>query len=331
MALLGHPTRSEPTKTGYVRRTRDLVRRCRTALGLHAHEELDFRRFVGWLVLHKPEWSRPTWRQYKAAAVYVLETHAEQGHAVAQEALETLLPIDVEGCTTTTRKTSAQKLKKLPLRDYRAIHQWLSDHKGPWNADVQRWLAAGLLTGLRPREWGQCVYTTRLGEDALVVRNAKATNQRAHGVERTVLLGGLSDEERAMIRAHVDRATEWAAADRFAHFYHGCAAGLSRASRALWPKRDRRATLYSARHQFSADAKASGLAPEELAALMGHAVDTTAGQHYGRKAAGMDMLRVRPDPQDVAKVRIAFSHRTAPPSPSPQATTAPTLRPADRE
>ena len=41
----------------------------------------------------------------------------------------------------------------------------------------------------------------------------------------------------------------------------------------------------------------------EVAALLGHAVDTTAIKHYGRKTAGVDLVRVRPAPEDVARVR----------------------------
>lgn len=292
------------------------MRRCREELNIHAHEALDYRRFVGWLITRKPEWSRPTWRQYKAAAVYTLEQQSEEGNAIAQEALETLLPVDVDGCRTSTRKTSALKLKRLPLRDYRSLDRYLSENSGPWHQDLRRWLAGGLLTGLRPLEWGQAQYTQRLGEDALVVQNAKNSNYRAHGPSRTILLGGLTDEERSLIKKHVDRAAEWKQADQYPRFYHGCAATLARVSRRLWPKRDRHPTLYSARHQFSADAKASGLTSAELAALMGHAVDTTAGRHYGRRAAGMEMLRVRPDPDDVAKIRLVMQ-RALEQSPEP--------------
>jgi integrase len=314
MALDPVPTRSETTKTSYGRRTQNLLLKCRTEMGIAPHEALDHRRFVGWLITNKPNWSRNTWRQYKAAAVYSLEKEADHSD-IAHEALEALLPVDVEGCPRKTNKTSAKKLKRFPLRDYRALDKWLTDHQGSWNEDLRRWLAAGLLTGLRPSEWANAKMTDHGGEPALVVKNAKATNKRAHGPNRTVLLGGLTDSERALIGAHVRRAVEWQQADRFAGFYHGCAAVLARSCRQIWPKRDKYPTLYSARHQFSADAKASGLLPEEIAALMGHAVDNTATKHYGRKSAGVEMLRVRPDPAEVARVRQAFTMRHAPPSP----------------
>lgn len=307
MPLPARPNRSPDTQASYQRRARDLIRRCRKELKIHHNEELDYRRFVGWLITRKTQWSRPTWRQYKAAVVYAMEIEAEQHHdPIAQEALETLLPVDVEGCATTTKRTSGSKLKRFPLKDYRQIMAYLDDHPNPWAEDLQRWLAASLLTGLRPREWGQAVLKKKGDELALVVINAKATNNRAHGPTRTILLGGLTDDERNLIKEHLDRATLFAKAGQFPRFYHGCAAVLSRTVRRMWPKRNEHVTLYSARHQFTADAKASGLLPEEIAALMGHAVDTTATKHYGKKTAGLDMIRVRPDPQEVSRIRLAL-------------------------
>lgn len=321
MPLPHKPTRNSDTIAGYERRMRNLLLRCRREIGLGPHEVLDPRRFVGWLVGNKNQWSRPSWRQNKAAAVHGLEKEAVNSD-VASEALEALLPIDVEGCVKKSTKTSARKLKRFPLREYRQLDRWLDDHPGAWNEDVRRWLAAGLLTGLRPVEWGQARMETRGAEPALIVKNAKATNQRAHGPNRTILLGGLTDDERALISKHLARATEWSQAGQYSKFYHGCAAVLSKACRNLWPKRPQHPTLYSTRHQFSADAKASGLLPEELAALMGHAVDTTAARHYGRRVSGLEMLRVRPDPAEVSRVRqvMRMKHRepkpTIEPSPS---------------
>lgn len=331
MALPARPQRQPGTEQDYRRRASDLIRRCRRALSVHHHEALDPRRLVGWLITQKTQWSRPTWRQYKAAVAYELELAVQRNHdALAHEALEALLPVTVEGCPAKTQRTSGAKLKRFPIRDYRQLLQALRDHPNVWSADLQRWLGASLLTGLRPREWGQAKLGVREGEPALIVVNAKATNQRAHGPTRTVLLGGLTDDERSLIRMHVERATLFAKAGQFPQFYHGCAAVLARTVRRLWPKRKEHVTLYSARHQFSADAKASGLLPEELAALMGHAVDTTAAKHYGKKTAGLDMVRVRPDPAEVAKVRLAFRNAFRGPGREPTPTPVPTsaLRPA---
>ena len=52
-------------------------------------------------------------------------------------------------------------------------------------------------------------------------------------------------------------------------------------------------TLYTARHQFSANAKSDGLSKEEVAALMGHASIYTAGEHYGKRRGGHGSVGAR--------------------------------------
>jgi len=326
MPLNPHPTRNADTIQAYPKRVRTLIQRCRRALGVGPHDKLGHKQYVGWLINDRLNKSRPTWRMYKAASVYFLEQEiARDGDPEAEEALELLQSITSEGCVKTTMRTSGAKLKKFPLRDYRRLLDHLDDHPSPWSEDLGRWLSAGMLLGLRPVEWGQAEMILIQGEAALKVRNAKQTNNRAHGEFRTLLMGGLTDEERALVDRHVAQARAFAHAGEFAKFYQGCAATLARVVRQIWPRRPKKLTLYSLRHQFAADAKASGLTTEEIAALMGHAVDTTATQHYGRKSAGLEMVRVRPDPIEVARVRQVFKQRF--PSQAPTPPTPPTVRP----
>lgn len=331
MPLAAKPTRIARTEQRYRQRTRDLVVQCRKRLNIPNNEDLDYRRFVGWLITQKTNWSRDTWRQYKASVMFFLEQEAEVND-IALEAFEALSPIDVTGCVKKTTKTSGSKQKKVPLKDYRAIIKNIQDFGSYWTEDVERWIGSSLLTGLRPVEWATARLDSLNNVPVLVVNNAKATNGRAHGPTRSILLDGLTDDERQMIQEHVQRANQWEQAGQYDRFYHGCAATLSRATRRLWPKRTSHATLYSMRHQFSANAKASGFTREEIAALMGHAVDTTATQHYGKKTAGYDMIRVRPDPSEVAKIRSVFKGRMAPPNPKQtlgNELTVPVLRPTD--
>lgn len=279
------------------------------------HEELDYRQFVGWLIGRKNELSKDSWRQYKASVMFFLEQEIEKDNPIAQEAYDLLGGIDVTGCVRKSKKTSASKQKKVPLKEFKAIMKHLDLHPCPWGEDLERWLGSSMLTGLRPTEWGTATFGFADGEEALVVKNAKATNGRAHGPTRHILLGGLSDDERTMIKEHVARAREWEQAQQYDRFYHGVAATLSRMVHKIWPKRETYPTLYSLRHQFAANAKASGFTREEIAALMGHAVDTTATEHYGKKTAGFDMIRVRPDPSEVARIRSVYKGRVAPPQP----------------
>ncbi len=119
MPLTSKPTRIYKTEQSYRRRTRNLVAQCRKSLHIPQHEALDYRRFVGWLVTEKPNWSRDTWRQYKASVVFFLEQEAAKGDEIALEAMEFLLPVDVQGCGGKTKKTSGKAWDNSVLEKYR--------------------------------------------------------------------------------------------------------------------------------------------------------------------------------------------------------------------
>ena len=86
------------------------------------------------------------------------------------------------------------------------------------------------------------------------------------------------------------------------------------AAATLWPRRRRRITPYSLRHAFAARVKLV-FEREEIAALMGHGVDTTASSHYGRRhrgaSGGHRWLLPKADPHDVARVRHEYARSLA--------------------
>lgn len=311
-------TRTKQTTAHYLRRAATLARRAKAELGLGLSEPLDPRQFVAWLAERKDGLTKPSWRQYKSAAVCHLEHLATDA---ALEARDWLLEIDSEGCARQSDKTSATKLKRLPSRDFQKLTDHLRQGGGKWHAPLCDWVVSGMLTGLRPLEWAHADLVWIGSERALSVRNAKATNGRAHGKTRTILLGGLAAEELETIERHLNRAKTWDGMGQYPDFYEGCSQTINYVCRKLWPRRSKHITLYSCRHQFSANAKASGFSREEIAAMMGHAVDTTATRHYGRKVAGEELLRVRAVPEEVERVRSKFDDsrlKKARPEPQPK-------------
>jgi integrase len=341
MPLSSRPTLRESTKVSYLRRARDLLRQCRKELGIPPHARLDYRQLVGWMITKKPEWSRPTWRQYKASVLFFLGVEQSENEpgigAMAADAADILTPEEANECLRTTRRTSGAKKKRFPLSDYKKLLQSMAAHKSQWAQDTERWVGATYLTGLRPTEWrGSALVTITVAGvavPALQVRNAKNSNQRAHGEFRHLILDALTQPEIQLLSEHIARAREWDQAGQYSVFQRGCAAALAQAHRRLWPRRVEHATLYSVRHQFAANAKASGLTREELAALMGHASNDTATQHYGRKKAGVELVRVRAHPDEVAKIRRVYT--AMPPAPHPEPVVrpgaSPSLRPSGLE
>jgi len=128
-------------------------------------------------------------------------------------------------------------------------------------------------------------------------------------------LSELNDQERQVIDLHLDQvhqailSPEQHGKSGFELFYSHCRACLYEATRALWPKRKQHISLYSARHQFAANAKFNGLPLEHIAALMGHASIETATAHYGRRSAGTGGMKVKAHSDDIERVTELNAHR----------------------
>src|SRR3546814_8539599 len=101
-------------------------------------------------------------------------------------------------------------------------------------------------------------------------------------------------------------ATGHSAQGGFGKLYAGCQRLLYKANRALWPRASRIYSLYSARHQFGANAKQK-LSREEVAALMGHITIDTAARHYGRRRVGTQRTTT-PKQEDRKSTRLNSSH-----------------------
>lgn len=294
-------SRTEKTKEDYVARSMQLLKRAKKELDIPEYEELDVRQFVVWLSEKKPDIARTTWRQYKSAVVYYLEHHEDVQSAI--EALEYLKEITSVGALTNTERTSSLKLKKVSYDDWVKLDEYLKVKNKKWHEQLRMWLRASVVTGLRPVEWRNAMMTQHNGMPALKIQNAKATNGRSHGPTRTLLLEELVEDDLKAIKGHLNNVRTFIGMDEYDYFYKGCAIALYKACRKCWPKRKKHITLYSTRHQFSANAKSSGFSKIEVAAMMGHAVDITATMHYGRKLAGNEALSVAPLEDDVSRVR----------------------------
>ena len=92
--------------------------------------------------------------------------------------------------------------------------------------------------------------------------------------------------------------------DSWLKYYNGVRLTIHRIVRDIFPNRRKYPSLYSTRHQFAANLKAAEFTKCEIAALMGHAVDTTATMHYGRKRHGSGSFGVKPAADEVARIRV---------------------------
>ncbi len=251
--------------------------------------------FISWLIALRPTLRPASYRQYRAAVAYVLR------QSDIDEAPELLDRLQHEGEPGNRRalplRTSSSKAKSLRVADQNRLLQHLNTHDGSWNRLTAHWLIWGMVCGLRPVEWASVRLQTEPGGVALLVRNAKRTQGRAHGDTRTVHL--------SLQARHIQMLQEFVRAVQqdYDKAYRACRCALYRAVKTLWPRRKRRPSLYTGRHQFTATAKAAGLPPDHIAALMGHAVIQTHQAHYGKRRCGHGALRAMADAQDVQRVR----------------------------
>lgn len=179
---------------------------------------------------------------------------------------------------------------------------------------------ASTLLGLRPCEWANARWADA-SRTRLIVRNAKAASVvlehgpfagrlwvRGNGTERCLKLtkegvaAGLQNLVDEVISN--EKAMPWA---RYRGAIWRSFKTLVRVAteREMIPRKYRNLTLYSARHQFAADAKkAMNVGGGEVAAAMGHSAVRTAVSGYGRRIAGGSFApSALPDLDSVVAVR----------------------------
>lgn len=274
-------------------------------------------RLAEWIVANRPTWSRSTWRQYKAAACWVLLNEREVvwplvRPEVSDSAHAYLICESQVGAKRKAEGTSSAKLKGVSEADLVKLFTYLTSSRSKSARMIAVLLMATVASGLRPSEWllAAPIAPEEGFEFKLVVRNAKATYGRAHGEFRTLRWNEIDPRVKSAILevcdtcAHIMRVQDNARA-HYSMLLKSWSDELARVARMLWPKRKRHITFYSARHQAAANFKCVYL-DAEVAALMGHAVDYTAFMHYPRASGGTSggQLPV-PDPEEVARVRAS--------------------------
>jgi integrase len=309
--LMQNPTKTLTTIATYERLGRRLTRRADELERLDEMGEVqDFDRRVAIAYLDlEPTISKATARLYRAAAIYCVQKdpgdfECEAMHMLAPEPSERddfheEWLTEQRAKNLTALRGAQQKAKWLPEQDWQALFIALGKSDSKWAMPAIQWLAATLVTGLRPIEWRNAVLTGK----CLTVQNAKATNGRAHGETRTLDLSRSAAVERSAVGAFVETVKQHAESG-FPDLYNGVRSLLRRIARRVFEGRKKFPSLYTARHVFAARAKAT-FGRDWVAALMGHASTSTAARHYARAhhARGGRPLGVEPSQDNVDAVR----------------------------
>tara|TARA_Y100001960_G_scaffold321323_1_gene395794 strand:- start:23233 stop:24285 length:1053 start_codon:yes stop_codon:yes gene_type:complete len=322
------PTRDKSTKQVYVNRSLNFIKRAykeaqeanhdllKNEKNIYIHSFGSGNEIKGLTLLNTVIWAckhwakeitQESWRSYRASLLFLAELYL-QTDLIDQNTFD-----KINNAVSKTKalnkkeveaRTSAKKQKHLSIQDLKKLDKELSRSKSQWSVPTRIWLRAGILTGLRPVEWRGAKLIENNDSVALLVNNAKNTNNRANGETRTLHLNHLKPEDINIIKSHLrvvgkfnEKKSDWES------LYQGCSNLLRNKNKIIFPLRKKHPTLYSARHQFSANAKASGCKPEEIAALMGHASDLTAQMTYGKKINGTRGRKPEMEKNEVENVR----------------------------
>lgn len=303
------PTKDISTKKLYLKRIINFIKRAYKEAQEQNHEIIKSQKpffhsfgdedIEGLSLLNTTIWAcknwsktitQESWRSYRAPLKFAAELYLK-GELIDQKSFDRINSV-LDNTKGLPRKdveirTSRKKQKHLSIKDLKKIDNELAESKSIWGKSTRIWLRAGILTGLRPVEWRKSELIEGNGDLLLKVLNAKNTNNRANGEFRHLNLNHLKQNEINIIKNHLKICEQFSdTKDNWEGFYKGCSNLLRNKTRIAFPNRKRYPTLYSSRHQFSANSKASGCRPEEIAALMGHASDLTAQMTYGKKING---------------------------------------------
>lgn len=292
----------DPVDTGtaeaYRRRYLGLERQARSDLAMDQGEFLSPQSFAAWLIGKRAKVTRATWYQYRAACLWCLEREGVPG---AHEAVEMIRGAAAPSRGDKAQRVRAAKAKVITQVDLDFFIEACNGTKSAQITLIGVILTASIVAGLRPREWVSASLSDTPprppGQEQLdhpffqkgpwlTVQNAKTTQGRSFGPVRHLNLGPLNPSELVLVETCIAQVADAVGGDRTAwpDVEELLIKAMWRKTRSLWPRRATHYTLYSGRHTFAARAK-QFFSQAEVAALMGHISDETAGRHYGRASS----------------------------------------------
>lgn len=257
--------------------------------------------------------TKSSWTSYRAALIYSLQNQKVflsnySNHDALQQILNLkgLFPKKRSESNASSRK----KYKHLPLKTYNNLKLQLQKGTSRYDHVLYHWLRATRATGLRPIEWT----TLKIKPDktfkpvkfTLVINNAKHTNDRSFGKQRTIYIQSTNQIINSIIITWktITEIYKDGGLDAHNKFYKGCRDRLLYVNSKIGcGGSKKRITLYSARHQFKADMQYQGKTNEQIAALMGHGSIATANTNYAKKRFSRDTkTTITPSESDLNKV-----------------------------
>lgn len=246
---------------------------------------------IRWCVeYHANTWASSTWRMTRLGYELLLNQLLSQqkiAKPTADGLFELMKEVRPLKKNERDKKTSARRKKNMTEEQFQQIRNYLTKKRNKWGKALLVWLLAGVATGLRPNEWQTATLKEDGGRLLLTSENFKANEVRSYAKERVIDITDLPERFILAVKEHLDVVSHMTQQNLYDKYAKGCADLLRLCNKTLWPKRKANITLYTGRHQFSANAKAEGDCDEkERAAMMGHKTVMTSRERYGRRRTG---------------------------------------------
>jgi len=243
-------------------------------------DETRWNDFVRWIEARKSRWGKRSFRLIRAAVTTFLFNLGHENAAVMMSA------VGIEGCAGASDRNNAKFISNLDLA---RLERAVSESRGVWSRRTLALFRACLYTGLRPIEWGEAVFDEE--SSILKVKNAKVKEKDAP-TERWLRIE--TDEARAAVMEILRLRARWEQEQwqfpSWERFRVGCSETMSKIKAAFLKKKN--IDLYTARHQFVADAKSAEVPQQVLALMLGHNSHWTARQNYGPRKKGRGVIHV---------------------------------------
>lgn len=279
---------------------------------------------IKWCVqFHVPQWSASTWRMHRCGYMMLLNAN-KQSNRITEDVYKEHFSLMYTKATPLkkserVKKTSAKRKKNVSLEHIAMIDQYIKDNPNRvWGQALGVWMKASIVTGLRPNEWSTAEIIRDESRFLLRSKNFKYNEKRSYAEYRELDLSMLPDEWLHHVRQQIALVAYFKELGQLLDHYRGCSALLLDINKKLWPRRKMNVQLYTGRHQFSANAKASSTCSDkERAAMMGHKTTKTATINYGKGVHGGEGLTPTvADPSVLQKIHLEVNKKPTKPEQS---------------
>lgn len=279
-----HPSKSDRTKQNYLLIASRRISKICSDFQLEHADPLDIAE---WMLSRSDSLAPSTIRLYRSSLIYYMQEQVVQGIENPSDVNEAIgILRKVKSNLNTKSNTSSLKAKSVSKRQINTILSRLDSKRSVFAQATSLMFQSSLIAGLRPVEWFSA-QLTQSPEDKkenyhrLIVQNAKATNGRSFNSTREILIP--SGENSDIIHKTILFLNRLMNAGHTPEKIYKLARSIMLSVSVV--HQGKRVSLYTARHQFTANMK-NIYSQEEVALLLGHGSKETAQTHYGKRKSG---------------------------------------------